>query len=106
MTPLIVLGLILMLWTILCAIRKKRTPPKYRLGDKVRFAYRITIGSDYVHIGEIWKIHKSWLCEPSYEIYNQIGSYSGSNYTISESDIIELIQRSNEIPHNPFKPAK
>lgn len=106
MTPLIIIGLILIfLWTAFCVIRRKHIPPKYQLGDKVRFAYS-SIGSDYVYIGKIWKIQKYWLCEPSYSIYYSFRNDTGSSYNISESNIIELIERTNKTPHNPFKPTQ
>lgn len=72
---------------------RRNNPQKYQLGDIVRFA-----DMGIVHIGKIWKIHKHWLREPSYRVYYDFIGGIGSTYTISESDIMELIERTNEIP--------
>ena len=88
-------------WLIRCKMRKQT---KYQLGDKVRFAYDV-IGSAYVHIGKIWKIQKYLLSEPTYSIYYSFGDgTTGNSYNITESDIIELIDRTGETPTNPFEP--
>lgn len=75
----------------------KRKQPKYELGDIVRFVDRI----DNVWTGRIWKIHTYLWCEPSYEIFHGMSFDIGSNYSVSESDIIEVLSKSGSAD-NPF----
>lgn len=75
----------------------KRKQPKYELGDIVRFVER----SDNVWTGRIWKIHTYIWCEPSYEIFHDMSFGIGSNYSVSESDIIEVLSKSGSAD-NPF----
>ena len=98
---LIIIAVLLAVRIILIRQRKKHRQTKYQLGDRVRFAYGC-IG--YVHIGKIWKIEKYWLCEPTYSIYYSFRDGTGSSYNITESNIIELIERTGETPTNPFEP--
>ena len=100
---LLIIAVLLAVLIILIRQRKKHRQTKYQLGDKVRFAYGV-IGSAYVYIGKIWKIQKYWLFEPTYSIYYSFRDGSGSSYNITESDIIELIERTSETPTNPFEP--
>lgn len=79
----------------------KRKQPKYELGDIVRFAYRNVLGSDNVWTGRIWKINTCLWSEPSYEIFHNMGFGTGSNYCVSESDIIEVLSKSGNAD-NPF----
>lgn len=103
-------NILLTLIAVLLAVRivwlirhKRNNPPKYQLGDRVRFVDRQLIGFDYVNVGKIWRVYKHWFCEPSYEIFEKVLS-GGCNYDISESNIIELIERTNETPSNPLEP--
>lgn len=75
----------------------KRKQPKYELGDIVRFVYRI----DNVWTGRIWKINTCLWREPSYEIFHDMSYGIGSNYCVSESDIIEVLSKSGNAD-NPF----
>ena len=102
-TLLIIIAVLLAVRIVWLIRRKKRKQTKYQLGDKVRFAYGV-IGSAYVYIGMIWKIQKYWLFEPTYSIYYSFRDGTGSSYNITESDIIELIERTGETPTNPFEP--
>lgn len=81
----------------------KRKQPKYELGDTVRFVDYNLIGSDSVYKGLIWKIHTYWLCEPSYEVFVNMDSFSGYNYSVSESAIIEVLSKGGK-SNNPFNP--
>ena len=82
----------------------KRKLPKYGLGDKVRFVKREIVVSDSVYIGKIWKIHTHLLGEPTYEVFINYDPYSGCNYRVSESNIIEILSKGDGVTNNPFKP--
>lgn len=84
----------------------KRKQPKYGLGDKVRFIDSQIIGSDSVRKGKIWKIHTYWLCEPIYEVFENFDPYSGYNYRVSESEVIEVLAKGNGMASDPYKPIK
>lgn len=84
----------------------KRKQPKYGLGDKVRFVDPQILGSDSVRRGKIWKIHTYWLCEPTYEVFENFDPYSGYNYCVSESEIIEVLAKGNGVTSDPYKPIK
>lgn len=75
----------------------KRKQPKYELGDIVRFVD----SSDTVWTGRIWKIYTYLWSEPSYEIFHEMSFGIGSNYSVSESDIIEVLSKSGSAD-NPF----
>lgn len=69
----------------------KKRKPKYQKGDIVRFVDK---SFNIVYQGRIWKINKSWLGGVSYEIFQSfVTECIGDNYTIPESDIIELIKK-------------
>lgn len=84
----------------------KRKQPKYGLGDKVRFVDIQFIGTDSVCKGTIWKIHTHRLCEPTYEVFENLDPYSGYNYRVSESEVIEVIAKGNGVASDPYKPIK
>lgn len=75
----------------------KRKQPKYELGDIVRFVERV----DNVWTGRIWKINTCLWSEPSYEIFHDMSFGIGTNYSVSESDIIEVLSKSGSAD-NPF----
>lgn len=81
-----------------------RKQPKYGLGDKVRFLDPQIFSSDNVRRGKIWKIHTYWLCEPVYEVFENFDPYSGYNYRVSESKVIEVLAKGNGIASDPYKP--
>ena len=77
-TSITIIVAVLLVARVLYLTHKRLTnPPKYKLGDRVRFVHGIA--DAYVTDGEIWKVHKYWLMETAYEIYNKIGTFSGSN---------------------------
>lgn len=82
----------------------KRKLPKYGIGDKVRFVQERAVGYDYVNKGKIWKIHTHLLGEPTYEVFENFDPFSGYNYRVSESNIIEILSKGDGITNNPFKP--
>lgn len=84
----------------------KRKEPKYNIGDIVRFM-KNSFSNERVYSGRIWKIHTYWFCNPSYEIFQSIGFGQGYNYRISESNIIELLEKGDrKSVSNPFRPIK
>lgn len=79
----------------------KKIQPKYNIGDIVRFIPY----TNAVHIGRIWKIHIYRVFKPRYEIFWNIGFGQGYNYIISESNIMELLEKGDrKSVSNPFKP--
>lgn len=96
---LTLIAVLLAVWIVWLIRHKRNNPPKYQLGDTVRFA-----DMGIMRIGKIWKIHKHWLREPSYRVYCYLIGGIGNTYTVSKSDIMELIERTNETPPNPLEP--
>lgn len=84
----------------------KRKQPKYELGDRVRFVNSLAIGPDSVKMGKIWKIRTYWLCKPIYEVFEDFDPYSGYNYHVSESEVVEVLAKGNGMASNPYKPTK
>lgn len=84
----------------------KRKLPKYGIGDKVRFVRAQIIGCDYVNKGTIWKIHTHLFGEPTYEVFENLDPFSGCNYRVSESEVIEVLAKGNGVASDPEEAAE
>ena len=100
---LTLIAVLLLARVIRLYMKNKRRLPKYQIGDKVRFVNASPF-SKSVWIGTIWRIRKHWYCEPYYNIVWKCDPHSGTDYSVSESDIIELIERTDKSVPNPFSP--
>lgn len=81
----------------------KNQQPKYQIGDRVRFV-DASIFSDTVWIGTVWRVKKRKIRQPIYKVVWKCDPFSGTSYTVLESDIIELVERTNKSVANPFEP--